>query len=220
MVQEVKLVQPTNPVEENNETPLVIPKPSGFSLEGFKSTVADTVAGVETLQTGLPVHSIVAAKDFVRLHSSPEYWSPELCFVQVPIVGQKGNTLHLIMEKLAMKYLPSARIQRFRVALASKPNDVFFLCTIPTRNADNLWNASAVQAAELAKAKWTQATSRKDENVEGYKVDFAEEGAFSDPRWPSVSLDCLIEATFANRMIVTDNDPGLLRLRGAKQQVS
>ena len=118
----------------DNETPLVIPKPSGFSLEGFRSTAADTVAGVEALQTGLPVHSIAAAKDFVRLHpNEAEYWSPELCFVQVPIQGQKGDTLHLINEKLAMKYLPSARIQRFRLALASKPGDVFFLAIVPTR---------------------------------------------------------------------------------------
>jgi hypothetical protein len=223
MVQEMKVVQTTGPAEEtNNETPLVIPKPSGFSLEGFRSTAADTVAGVEALQTGLPVHSIAAAKDFVRLHpNEAEYWSPELCFVQVPIQGQKGNTLHLINEKLAMKYLPSARIQRFRLALASKPGDVFFLAIVPTRNLDNLWNQSNLQACERAKTKWTQATSRKDENVEGYKIDFArDQDAFSEPKWPSVLLDSLIEATFANRMIIADNDPGLLRLIGAKQLVS
>lgn len=223
MVQEMKVVQATGPAEDTNkETPLVIPKPSGFSLEGFRSTTPDTVAGVETLQTGLPVHSISQAKDFVRLHANEaEYWSPELCFVNVPIKGQKHDTLHLITEKLAMKYLPPARIQRFRLALASKPNDVFFLAIIPTRNLDNPWNESALQASEHAKTKWTQVTSRKAENIEAYKIDFAfDEDAFPEPRWPSVSLLSLIEATFANRMITNDNDPGLRRLIGAKQVVS
>jgi hypothetical protein len=31
-----------------------------------------------------------------------------------------------------MRSLPSARILRFRLALAAKPGDVFFLCHVPT----------------------------------------------------------------------------------------
>ena len=76
------------------------------------------------------------------MHPDEEYWSDELCFVNVPIKGQKHDTLHLIEEDLAMRYLPSARIQRFRVALAAKPCDVFFLCIVPTQNIDNSWVSS------------------------------------------------------------------------------
>ena len=91
------------------------------------------MAGVETLSTGLPHHKIAAAKDFVRLHPDEEtYWSPELCFVNVPIKGQKRDTLHLINEDLAMRHLPSGKIQHFRLALATKPHDAFFLCEVPT----------------------------------------------------------------------------------------
>ena len=71
----------------------------------------------------------------MRLHPDEEtYWSHELCFVNVPIKGQKRDTLHLIDEDLAMRYLPSGKIQRFRLALATKPFDVFFLCHVPSRN--------------------------------------------------------------------------------------
>ena len=88
-----------------------ITKPGTFDLDKFKSKRAATVAGVETLQSGLPHHSISQADDFVRLHSNEErYWSPELCFVNVPIKGQKTSTLHLIEEDLAMQYLPSGKI--------------------------------------------------------------------------------------------------------------
>ena len=63
----------------------------------------------------------------MRLHPDEEnYWSDELCFVNVPIKGQKRDTLHLIDEELAMRYLPSGAISRCRLALAAKPYDVFF----------------------------------------------------------------------------------------------
>jgi hypothetical protein len=81
------------PAEEKAEV-VSIAKPSTFSLEKFKSKRAAAVANVETLQTGLPHHNIAQAKDFVRLHPDEElYWSPELCFVNVPIKGQKRDSL-------------------------------------------------------------------------------------------------------------------------------
>jgi hypothetical protein len=106
-----------------------IAKPSSFSLDKFKSKRAAAIANVETLLTALPVYRIADAEDFVRLHPDEEhYWSDELCFVSVPIKGSKKDTLHLIDEDLAMRFLPSGRIQHFRLALASKPFDIFFLC--------------------------------------------------------------------------------------------
>ena len=113
----------------NPPSAVAIPKPSGFDLNKFKSKRADAIANVDTLQTGLPVSSMSQAKDFVRLHPDEEnYWSPELCFVNVPIKGAKRDSSHLIEEALAMRFLPSGKILRFRLALASKPNDLFFLC--------------------------------------------------------------------------------------------
>jgi hypothetical protein len=198
-----------------------IAKPSAFDLDKFKSKRAAAIANVETLQTGLPHHSISQAKDFVRLHPNEErYWSPELCFVSVPIKGQKRDTLHLIEEDLAMQYLPSGRIQRFRLALASMPYDVYFLCHVPTQNLDNKWNEDNLKACEHAKTVWVQATSRRDENIDGYKIGFAhEQDAFGDPKWPTQPLGELIERTFTGRMIDNADHPALLRLIGAKQSL-
>ena len=149
------------------------------------------------------------------------YWSAELCFVNVPIKGQKNDTLHLIVEDLALRFLPSAKVQRFRLALAAKPLDVFFLCHVPSRNLDNAWNATNLQGCEQARQFWTQATSRKEEGVESYKIDTARDlDAFPVPKWPTQSLTNLIEVTFTGRLIDVDNHPGLLRLIGAKQSVS
>jgi hypothetical protein len=66
-----------------------------------------------------------------------------------------------------------------------------------------------------------QATSRKEEGVESYKVDFAhDQDAFPEPKWPAQSLSDLIEKTFAGRMIDGEDHPALLRLIGAEQSLS
>jgi hypothetical protein len=195
-----------------------IPKPEAFSLDAFKSETVANIAGVETLQTALPHYPLPQARDFVRLHpDETKYWSPELCFVSVPVKGVKRDILHLIVERLAMLYLPSKKIQRFRLALATKPHDVFFLAHVPTQNLDNTWVASNLRACEQAKTHWVQATSRKEEGVEAYKIDIARDpDAFPVPKWPQQSVTNLIGVTFAGCMIMQENNPALLRLIGAK----
>jgi hypothetical protein len=201
---------------------VAIAKPGAFDLNKFKSKRADAIANVDTLQTGLPVNSVSQAKDFVRLHPDEEnYWSPELCFVMIPIKGAKRDSLHLIDEDLAMRLLPSGKIMRFRLALATKPHDSFFLCRIPTRNLDNSWNRDNILGCEQAKILWTQATSRGEEGVDGYLLERARDpDAFPEPKWPEQSLSDLIDRAFAGRMIVSEDHPALLRLIGAKQSVS
>jgi hypothetical protein len=213
----------TSPPENNSgEAPISIPKPGKSSLDMFKSTRDPTIAGVEKLLTPLPHYKISDAKDFARLHHDKEkYWSTELCFVHVPIKGQKRDQLHLINEELAKRFLPSDRIKRFRLALATKPYDVFFLCHVPSRNLDNTWNDTNLQACLQAKTNWTQATSRKGENVEGYQISYArEQDSFPQPNWPKENLDKLILVTFAGCMIDREDHPALLRLIGAKQSTS
>jgi hypothetical protein len=129
--------------------------------------------------------------------------------------------LHLIDEDIALAYLSSGKILRFRLVLASKPHDVFFLCHVPTQNQDNSWNESNLQACERAKSLWIQVTSRKAEGVDSYKIDAARDpDAFPAPKWPKQSLEQLIIVTFNGRMIDRENHPALLRLIGAKQSVS
>jgi hypothetical protein len=204
------------------EPPLSIPKPDEFSLDRFKSKRNPKISGVSTLLTALPHHKLSDTGDWARLHpSEEEYWSPELCFVIVPIKGQKGEQLHLIDEELAERYLPSARIQRHCLALATKPHDVFFLCHVPSQNLDNIWNESNLLACQQAKIYWVQAASRKAEGAEGYKIEYAHDpDAFPEPSWPKQTLNDLILVTFTGRIIDRADHAGLLRLRGAKQVIS
>jgi hypothetical protein len=213
----------TDKKQVENEKVVSIAKPSaGDVLERFKSKRGGTAAAVEEMLQPLPHYNIAGAKDFVRLHpNEDEYWSSELCFVSVPIIGQKRDTLHLIDEDLAMTYLETAQIKRCRLALASKPNNVFFLCEVPSQNLDNSWNETAIRGCEQAKTEWVIAASRKGENAEGYKIKTAKDAdAFDEPKWPTKTLSELIMAAFERRIIDRKDHPGMLRLLGAKQSVS
>jgi hypothetical protein len=210
---------PENP--NKDITPIAKPA-SGFSLDKFKSKRDDTIASVETKLGPLPHHKIADANDFVRLHPDEEnYWSDELCFVSVPIKGQKGETLHFITEELAELYLPSKKILRFRLALGIKGTEALFLCHIPSRNLDNSFNSTALSGCEDAKTLWVMVTSRKDKGYDDYQITRAvDQDSFVPPKWPSQSLSELIEATFTGRMIEEENHPAMRRLRGAKQSLS
>jgi hypothetical protein len=202
-------------------TPIV--KPSNDPLlEKLKSKRPPTIAGVDTNSESYPLLRMVEANDYLRLHPDEEYyWSPELCFVKVPIKGQSKDLLHCIDEDIAVANVSSGKILRFRLALATKPHDVFFLCQLPTQNLDNSWNESVLKAAEQAKRQWIEVTSRKAEGKDYYKVDTARDAdAFPEPNWPSQSLGVIIINAFTGRYIDRDDHPALLRLVGAKQRLS
>jgi hypothetical protein len=201
-----------------------IEKPTGSGLDRFKSSKL-TVEKVEALITGLPHGSISDAKDWVRLHEDEtNYWSDELCFVNVPIPGQKRDTLHLIDVDMAAK-LPPGKVLRHRLALASKPHNIFFLAHVPSQNLDNEWNKTNLQGCELATQFWVSATSLKNTGVEKYKIEISEgekkgKKPFPDPKWPQETLWQLIEATFTGRMISSETDPAWIRLIGDVQTLS
>jgi hypothetical protein len=204
---------------EEKVVPLKIIKPQSV-FERFKSKKPPTIGGVGELLTALPPLKISEANDFVRLSPAPEHWSPEMCFVSVPVHGEKRDLLHFIDEEIAVKYLPAKRIRRFRLALAAKPYDNFFLAIIPTVNLDNPWNSSMLAACEQAKTNWISVSSRKSEGRETYKIDFAEDPeAFPEPKWP-VNMETLVEVTFNGRMIETEDHPALARLIGRKQDLT
>ena len=198
-----------------------IKKPTGF-MEKFKSKNAPTVSGVETLLTALPILKIGDVNDFAKLHpSEDDYWTCELCFVSVPIKGAKRDQLHMIEDDIAVKYLPSKKIQRHRLALGSKPHGVFFFCVVPSQNLDNPWNAGAIKACYQAQTHWLQALSRRAEGAEGYEIKYAQdEAAFPDPKWPTHTIEELLKTTFGEASIDHDRHPGLLRLIGAKQDLT
>ena len=199
-----------------------IAKPAGFSLESFRSKKSVALSNVATLAAGLPHYKLSAAKDFVRLHPDEvNFWSDELCFINVTIQGQSKDTLHLINEDLALRYLEPSQILRFRLALATKPYDRFFLCHVPSQRLDNAWNELSLAGCIQAKTLWTEAASLRDTGLDRYRLKSAQDaGAFPEPTWPEQTLEQLIWLSFADFMILRPDHPALLRKIGAKQSLT
>ena len=197
------------------------PNPAN-SLEKFKSKRARPLGGVETLLTALPILKIGDVQDFARLHPSEEdYWSPELCFVSVPIKGVKNDMLHLIDEEIAVEYLPAKKIKRQRLALATKPHDVFFFCIVPSQNLDNSWNERRSRLASWPRRRGCRRhRARPKASTATRSITRGTKMPFPPPKWPSRTLDELLEVTFRNANIDTDKHPGLLRLIGAKPDLT
>jgi hypothetical protein len=210
--------QTNNPASVTKPDDVSIPKPTGSGLDRFKSKRGATIANVGTRQNKLPVHRISDANDWVHGHPFEDYWSDEMCFVNVPSKDNKRENLHLIYEDIAMRYLDAKKIKRCRLTLMSKPHNVFFLCIVPTQNTDNKFNETALIGIEDAKTRWTEVVSRKSEGYDEYKINYAgDDDAFPPVEWPTQSLEELIEITFEGRQITSDDHPGLLRLIGKKQ---
>jgi hypothetical protein len=211
--------------EPTIEPPVSIEKPAGGGLSRFK-TSKPASGRVEKLLSALPHCKLSDVKDYARLHPDEEaYWSEEYFFVGVPVQGQKNDVLHLIAADLA-EQLPAGRVQRFRLALATKPYDVFFLAHVPTQNLDNEWNRTSLEACGRAKKSWLIAVSKKAEGKEGYQTETTraeqrgEGSPYPEPTWPTETLEKIVMTTFEGRMILEETDPAWRRLIGLKPKLS
>jgi hypothetical protein len=201
--------------------PPITKPPRKFSLDKFKSN-APLQPGVSELVPALPVTKVGEVNDwFMQHHDEARYWTDELFFVNVPIVGVKKDKLHLIDKNIAVQYLRPKKILKARLALATKPNNVFFWMwvptQVPTRNLDNKWNDDCLKACNQAKTKWTQVASRREENDDGYHILPAPHQDFVPaPTWPIQPIEELLDPTFINNTIKDANNPALHRLIGMR----
>ena len=121
-------------------------------VDKFKSKRAATSYGVDNLVDGCLIR---------RLENSQGLLPPPPGRGRV-LVGRivlrhgsgerlERNSLHLIAEDLAVEYLPSGKVLRFRLALGSKPYDVFFLAHVPSQNLRQhveLYGVAGLRASE------------------------------------------------------------------------
>jgi hypothetical protein len=72
-----------------------------------------------------------------------------------------------------------------------------------------------------AKTLWVMLTSMKTQGLEKYKVSYSKhQDAFPAPKWPTQTLEQLIEAAFTGRMIMREDHPAFLRKIGARQTLA
>ena len=85
-------------------------------------------------------------------------------------------------------------------------------CRLPDETGrTNPWHESALEAAELAKAKWTRIAA--DMSLGAYRI-WEAAGELPEPEWPEQSLRDLLAIAFKGRYIDTHDHAVLKRLRG------
>jgi hypothetical protein len=74
------------------------------------------------------------------------------------------------------------------------------------------WNASAMEAANLAQSRWVRVASNM--SLGGYDV-FKAMSDLPEPEWPDMSMQQIMDIAFKDRLINSLEHPVIRRLRGA-----
>ena len=86
---------------------------------------------------------------------------------------------------------------------------------------DNKYNATTLEACEIAKTQRVQLVSLKEKGIENYeKVLARDQDAVPSPKWPTQGLGELINTAFTGCQIDREDHPALLRLILARQSLS
>lgn len=163
-------------------------------------------SGVKKLLLTVPVRK-PNRQDFVRVHPSDEYRIETLVLV---LKEEREN--YLVARELWPE-LPS-ELTPMVLFLAINRQKVPFLWSIRLPGDDGRhddWNASALEAAELAQKEWVRVTANM--SLGAYEVSAAT-GNISEPEWPDQSFQKILKIAFKGRFIDTLEHPVILRLRG------
>jgi hypothetical protein len=182
------------------------------------------ISGVRTVLQKLDMLSLSDAKDWVLVYDNPAYITPPLMFISVPVQGQRHNAVHPIDRDVALRNCSDREIDQFRLVLAARPHDRFFLAKVPCTNLENSWNESMLRAIEYAKARWCKVLSERAQGFDRYGIKDVRDklspppGPYGVPNWPPQTMGQILKATFTDP-ILDDNHPALLRLVGGKIEV-
>jgi hypothetical protein len=146
--------------------------------------------------------------EFVRVHPDPAMSFPTAVFVDKEERGEAFLVLPAMHEAMAGELKPVL------LMTTATRQGVAFLWPVALPDAGgrtNAWSETARQAAELAKAKWVRAAA--DMQLGAYRI-FEAVDRLSEPVWPDLPLQRLLEIAFRGRVIDREDHPILKRLRG------
>jgi hypothetical protein len=182
------------------------------------------MSGVRTVLQRLDMLTLSDARDWVLVCDNPAYITPPLMFISVPVQGQKHNAVHLIDKAVALRNCDDREIEQYRLVLAARPHDRFFLAKVPCANLENSWNESMLRAVEYAKQRWCKVLSQRAQGHDRYATKDVRDnrspppGPYGVPNWPTQTMGQIMKATFTDP-VLDDNHPALLRLVGGKIEI-
>ncbi len=146
--------------------------------------------------------------EFVRVHPDEAMSLQAAVFVDKE---QRGEVFFIIP---AMHGAMAGELKMVTLVPAMTRQGVVFLWPVPLPDASgrvNAWSETAREAAALAKTKWVRVAA--DMQLGAYRIVEAV-GRLSEPVWPDMPRQRLLELGFRDRVIAGEDHPIAKRLRG------
>jgi len=198
-------MEPTPTVTSNGHGASALP---GLNLDDFRLPQNFTeLVGVRRMLTRVPVRR-PDRQWFVRTHPEPAF------HFTTAIIEVKEDREHYLVRPQAMEACMNELQPTILHATMSRAGVLFLWPTrLPNRDGkDNLWYASAREAAVFAERHW--ASVRASTDLGGYEV-FQAIADIPDPEWPNITMPELLALAFKDKIIDAIDHPVLLRLQGA-----
>ncbi len=164
-----------------------------------------SVSGVKKKLLTVPVRK-PAKTQFFRVHQANKLDTMLLKY------GDSGEDLYLIDPDVMQEVQDLARPYRLVQAIDRQNNVFIWPLAIPDDGRPNSWHLSAMEAAGNAELEWTRVQANM--NLGANEI-FAAEQHLSEPVWPELSMNELLEIAFKNKIIDRPDHLVLLQLRGA-----
>ncbi len=168
---------------------------------------ATALAGTREVLTRIQVRK-PHSQEFVRVHPDPAMSFATSVFVD----KVKRGEVYLVTPP--MRGALAGELKPMLLMAAVTRQGVVMLWPVPLPGADgrtNPWWETAREAAELAKTTWVRVVS---DMALGANRIYVAEGQLSEPEWPDMPLQRLLELAFRERVIDGPGHPILKRLRG------
>lgn len=145
--------------------------------------------------------------EFVRVRPGPEW-----CLETVVFEDRVQREFYLVDPDVAGE-LAGESVPVCLYLAVNRQNDPFlWLTKLPGPDGKaNAWNDSAAQAARLAQTNWVRVAANM---TAGYYDVFEATARLSEPQWPDLAFDRILEVCFRDHVIRGVDHVAVKRLRG------
>ena len=181
-----------------------------INLDRVKAKASQqSVIGVMTEYTVIPIRN-PKPDEFFRVMPGEKYTT------DVNILQMKtDNEWYLVDEDILPEIQLESQLKVMQLYVCVTQNSTPFVCLIPQPDSEgrlNSWHESGHKSMEEAKNFWVR--RQADKSNGGYLITKASNAQLPDPKWPTESLEDLIDKAFDRYYIDKLDHPVLRRLRG------
>lgn len=161
-------------------------------------------AGVET------IHGVIAVRkpnkqEFFRVRPGEE-WQ-----LSVAVIEDENRELWVVIPQLVHEVSEDVSYVQLRLAVNRHGTPILWPLKVSTNGKSNSWNQSAMVAADSATTRWVRMRSN---NLTSQYDIVAAKHDITEPVWPEMSLQEILERAFKGRIITSSDHPFLRQLRG------